>query len=79
MKDWIVTRIALNLDSRSKAEFPLRVIGVNLNYSAPKHGDSDRYFTWRLANVHDPRFDLGQAVIDENVPLNLLQPCRANG
>lgn len=78
-KDWIVTRISTNKDPLSSKEFPLEVQGVNLNHESPEHGETKRYFHWRVVNVYDERYDIGHAVIDDNVPLHLLQECRRNG
>jgi hypothetical protein len=79
MKDWIITRIAKNLDTRSAKEFPLRIEGVNLNASALMYGDTNRYFEWRVRDVYDSRYDIGKAVIADDVPLVLMQECRRNG
>ena len=78
-KDWIVTRIELNLDSRSAKQFPLMVRGVNLNHDNNRYGETERYFSWRLANVYDESFDTGNAFIADDVPLCLMQDCRRNG
>jgi hypothetical protein len=83
--DWIVTRIRRNTAHRSEKACPLAVEGVNLNHPRVKtdvaemHGECERYFHWKVPNVYDPRYDIGHAVIEEDVPLALLQPCRRNG
>lgn len=78
-RDWIITRISRNwLDKDGK--FPLRVTGVNLNHAdSSRYGETERYFIWRVSDVMDERYDIGHAVIDDDVPLVLLQDCRRNG
>ncbi len=78
MKDWIVTRISVNRVSNNK-EFPLQIEGINLNNSGRSYGETERYFTWRVTDVFDERYDIGKAVIDDDVPLMYLQTCRKNG
>lgn len=77
--DWIVTRISRNRDPRSEKACPLEVQGVNLNHEDRKHGECQRYFHWRVPHVLDERYDIGHAVIDDDVPLVLLQEYRRNG
>ncbi len=77
MKDWIITQISVNRITGNK--FPLQVRGINLNNSGASYGETERYFTWRVTDVFDERYDIGQAVIDEDVPLMYLQESRRNG